>query len=111
MKKETYEDPLARERDLGGKRYVRRRTTGKVLSAEAVEPRNIKVQISIKLDADVLEHFKRRASRPGAAAYQTQINQALREAMQRDEEEFPGAALLRDERFVEALAERVKSHL
>jgi uncharacterized protein (DUF4415 family) len=30
------------------------------------------------LDADIVEHFKAQAARPDAAAYQTQINSALR---------------------------------
>jgi hypothetical protein len=79
-----------------------------VASAEALEPRNIKVQISIKLDADVLEYFKERARRQGAAPYQTQINQALRDAMDQDRGGFPGEALVRDDRFVDAIAERLK---
>ncbi len=50
-------DPLATRRDLTNKRFVRRREPGKVVPSEAMEPRNIKVHISIKLDADVLEYF------------------------------------------------------
>ena len=38
-----------------------------------------KLRINIMLDEDIIEHFKRLASRPNAAPYQTQINQALRE--------------------------------
>ena len=41
--------------------------------------RNVKVGIHIKLDADIIEFFKTRASEPNAAPYQTQINTALRE--------------------------------
>jgi len=44
--------------------------------------RNVKVAIHIKLDADIVEFFKARASEPDAAPYQTQINNALREAME-----------------------------
>ncbi len=104
-------DPLAKERDLTGKKIVRRRDVNKLLSAAAIEPRNIKVQISIKLDADVLEYFKERARRTGAAPYQTQINQILRDAMGQDRGEFPGEALVRDDRFVDAIAERIKRRL
>ena len=49
---------------------------------EAMEPKNIKVRISTYLDLDVLEFFKARASEPGAAPYQTQINAALRGIME-----------------------------
>jgi uncharacterized protein (DUF4415 family) len=104
-------DPLAKERDLSGTKVVRRRDVNKVVAPEALDPRNIKVQISIKLDADVLEHFKERARRPGAAPYQTQINQALRAAMDQDREGFPGEALVRDNRFIDAIAERLKQRL
>ena len=36
-----------------------------------------KIGIYIKLDRDILQFFKQRAKRPNAAAYQTQINNAL----------------------------------
>jgi uncharacterized protein (DUF4415 family) len=112
MKKASREmDPLASGRVLTARKFVRRRDAGKVVRAEAMEPHNIKVQISIKLDADVLEYFKARAGRPGASPYQTQINAALREAMERDRERFPGEALLRDDRFVSAITERIKARL
>jgi uncharacterized protein (DUF4415 family) len=104
-------DPLASERDLTGKKIVRRRDVGKVIPAEALEPRNIKVDVSIKLDSDILEYFKEQARKPGALPYQIQINQALREAMGRAGEEFPGEALTKDERFVAAIAERIRQSL
>jgi len=112
MNKENKEtDPLATERDLTGKTFVRRRDVDKVISSEAMEPRNIKVEVSIKLDADLVEYFKDRAKQPGAAAYQTQINQALREVMERAREGFPGESLVRDDRFVAAITERIKAQL
>src|SRR5262245_45430307 len=40
-----------------------------------------KVRINIMLDDDIIEYFKRRAALPNAAPYQTQINQALRDAI------------------------------
>src|SRR2546430_946565 len=43
--------------------------------------RNVKVAIHIKLDADIVDFFKARASEPNAAPYQTQINNALREVV------------------------------
>lgn len=101
-------DPLASARDLTGKKIVRRRDVGKVIPPEALEPRNIKVEVSIKLDGDIVEYFKEQARRPGALPYQGQINQALREAMDREGEEFPGEALTKDERFVAAIAERIR---
>lgn len=96
MKKENSDiDPLAKERDLAGKKMIRGRDAGKVVSPEALDPRNIKVQISIKLDADILEYFEERASKPGAPSYQTQINQALRETIER--ERVPGEPVSGDD--------------
>ncbi len=111
MKKNNAVDPLAKVRDFKGKKVVRRRDVNKVVPPEALKPRNIKVHISIKLDADVLDYFKGRARRPGAPPYQTQINQALRQVIDRDREGFPGEALLRDDRLLDAIAERVKQRL
>ena len=54
------------------------------LTREALDPHNIKVWISIRLDADILEFFKDRAGRRDAAGYETQINNALREFMERE---------------------------
>lgn len=104
-------DPLASERDLNGKKIVRRRDVGKVIPPEALDPRNIKVEVSIKLDGDIVEHFKEQARGPDALPYQILINQALRESMDRAGEEFPGEALTKDERFVAAIAERIRQNL
>lgn len=104
-------DPLVSERDLTGKKIVRRRDVGKVIPPQALDPRNIKVDVSIKLDGDIVEYFKKQSQMPGALPYQVQINQALREAMDREGEEFPGEALTKDERFVAAIAERIRQNL
>ena len=72
-----------------------------------------KVRISIHLDLDVLNYFKARAAQPNAAPYQTQINNSLREVMERSQ---PAAAkrrapqaetLLTDPQFIKAVAEQV----
>jgi len=42
-----------------------------------------KLRINIMLDEDIVEYFKRRAARPNAAPYQTQINQALRKVIEK----------------------------
>ena len=41
-----------------------------------------KVRVSIYLDEDVIKFFKRRADRPKAPPYQTQINSELRAVME-----------------------------
>ena len=40
-----------------------------------------RIRINITLDEDIVAHFKRRAARPHAPPYQTQINQALRKVI------------------------------
>ncbi|MFN7949419.1 MAG: BrnA antitoxin family protein [Blastocatellia bacterium] len=69
-----------------------------------------KARITIMLDGDVLEYFRARAAAPGAAPYQTQINQALREVM-------TGQAAAREtilpdiEELAERIAEKVAARL
>ena len=109
MKKESNDiDPLAKERDLTGKKIVRRRDANKVVPPEALEPRNIKVQVSIKLDADILEHFEELANRPGAQPYQAQINQALRGIVDRESDGTSGAVVASDDESPERLIEEIK---
>ena len=45
--------------------------------------RPVKQQITLRLDADVLAWFKKRV--PGGRGYQTEINRALRQHVQRSE--------------------------
>ena len=71
------------------------------------EPRNTKVRISILVDLDVLNFFKDKASKAGALAYQTQINQVLRAEME-GKELADANRLAQDDRFIRAVAKRVK---
>jgi uncharacterized protein (DUF4415 family) len=71
---------------------------------------NVKVAIHIKLDADVIEFFKARASEPNAAPYQTQINSALREFIEDRPAQAPehlveavAGRLLRDSTFIQSV--------
>jgi len=68
-----------------------------------------KVQVTVYLDAEVFNYFKERAAQPDAAPYETQINDALRDAMARGNGVNQQAALLDDEDFIRAVAERVKA--
>lgn len=70
-------------------------------------PRNTKVRISILLDLDVLNFFKDKASKAGALAYQTQINRILRAHME-GKESVDASKLVQDDRFIRAVAKRVK---
>ena len=75
--------------------------------AGETEPRNTKVRISILVDLDVLNFFKERASKAGALAYQTQMNQVLRAEME-GKESVAANTLAQDDRFIRAVAKRVK---
>jgi uncharacterized protein (DUF4415 family) len=73
-----------------------------------------KTRISILLDEDIIEHFKKRASTPNALPYQTQINNTLRAAMMDDrgvEVEDEGIALHKNPTFIKAVARSVKEQL
>jgi hypothetical protein len=73
-----------------------------------------KSRITLMLDADIVAYFKARADQPDPASVEAQINDALREVMRREQPGAPHesrAALLRDEEFIQAVAERVKARL
>jgi hypothetical protein len=83
----------------------------------AFDSKNIKVRITINVDSDVLNHFKERAKQPDAAPYQTQINNALRRAMDAETagSNVPSGAtgerLVRDKGFIKAVAKEVRKEL
>ena len=90
-----------------------------LLTPEQTILRNCKVRITMFIDADVLQHFKARAAEPNTTPYQTQINQALRELMERHTDRLATSAasdplsVFQDKRFIRKLNkhidERVKS--
>jgi uncharacterized protein (DUF4415 family) len=90
-----------------------RRTT-RVAKPDDILPSNIKVQVTLRLDLDVLEHFKKRAADLKAAPYQTQINAELRRVMERDlsdetiETEKTIKELTSNKEFIRAVAEQLK---
>jgi len=96
-----------------GRHTFRRVSPARVASQEDVRPRNVKVRVNIHLDLDIVNYFKARAARAHAAPYQTQINEELRGVMEGDEVQLKRAqmtaydALLKDENFINAIAERV----
>jgi len=71
--------------------------------------RHTKVRITIMLDLDVLDFFKKQAAKPGAQPYQTQINQALREYVSLGHSPLRDD-LLKDERFIARLSESVAKY-
>ncbi len=108
MKKGWTEDDIQKP----GK-YKFRRTT-RVAKPEDVLPSNIKVQVTLRVDLDVLEHFKKRAAPSNAAPYQTQINAELRKIMERDSSDETVEisknieTLTTNKDFIRAVAEQLK---
>jgi len=77
-----------------------------------LEPRNIRVNVSLPVALDVFNYFEQRAAELKADSYQTLMNDALREAMERAAKASPPpdySALLKDKRFIKAVAERVQA--
>ena len=50
-----------------------------------VKPDPNKVRITIRLDADIIDHFKSIVNKAGGGNYQTLINEALRDYMQQQD--------------------------
>jgi len=83
-----------------------------VMAPESREPRNIKVRTNIHLDLDVINFFKARAEKRGALPYQTQINAELRKIIEgRYSEDVNVEKLARNEKLIQALAERLRGVL
>jgi len=79
-----------------------------------LEPRNIRVNLSLPVALDVFKYFEQQAKELKADSYQTLMNDALREAMERATKASPPPApdysvLLKNKQFIKAVAERVKA--
>lgn len=79
MKRTNKEVETSERAKAHGLRRIKRRHTAR---PGEVKPADCKVRVTMYLDADVLEYFKRRAEAPNAAPYQTQINGELRRMME-----------------------------
>ena len=101
---------MKKEYDLK-KLKVKRR--GMLPALQADESASNKVRITISLDKDVVDYFKEEATHPGAFPYQTQINQALRQLIDKwhqskaNEIEEIKEGLLHDAAFIRKLAKEV----
>jgi uncharacterized protein (DUF4415 family) len=75
----------------------------------ATKLENCKVKISLYIDGDILEYFRKRAEPPHAAPYQTQINNELRRVMQNDSQDAASLEkdILNNEEFLRALKEKL----
>jgi len=114
MKNKEKGSSSSRGRKVEPEFAVRRETIRMILrrhraNLAETSPRNCKVRVTMYLDADIVEHFKARAARPDAAAYQTQINSALRSSLETDPVQIGYERLVEDDRFITAVARRLAS--
>jgi uncharacterized protein (DUF4415 family) len=92
-----------------GKHVFKRVSPDKVINRK-----DAKMRINICLDAEIVQHFRKRAENPNAAPYQTQINNELRAVMERDlaqektEIDATAKKLLENDDFLTALSEKLK---
>jgi uncharacterized protein (DUF4415 family) len=70
-----------------------------------------KIKISMFLDADILDYFQAHAESKNDLSYQKQINDALRAAIERDKNDSPYSALLKDEQFIGTLCKILEPRL
>ncbi|MCY7376881.1 MAG: BrnA antitoxin family protein [Pyrinomonadaceae bacterium] len=97
---EEYDEAMAKgwtDNDIlkPGKHIFRRRT-------RQINPRDAQIKTTVFIDGDILQHFRRRAEQPNAAEFQTQINQELRAAMERD--------LAEEENKLDEIAEKLANN-
>jgi uncharacterized protein (DUF4415 family) len=110
MTQKEYDKGLAKGWDaddmlsVGKHAFRRSRWAEKITNAK-------KVKVSIYLDSDVVEHFRRRAEQPNAAPYQTQINNELRKVMENGSSETAAVErdLLNDKKFLKALKKKLET--
>lgn len=79
--------------------------------AGATNLRNCKIKVSMYLDADILEYFRKRAEQPNAAPYQTQINNELRKVMENGSADtaIVERDILNDKKFLKALKKKLEA--
>lgn len=106
MTQEEYDEGLAKgwtEEEMlpvGTHKFRRSRWAEKLNNAK-------KVKVSIYLDGEVVEYFRKRAEQPNAAPYQTQINNELRKVMENGSAD-PKRELLNNKRFLKALKKKLE---
>lgn len=98
-------------------RHVFRRLSPERFAKWNSQPRKITVHVNLPLDYEVLEYFKKRAAETNAESLEKFINDTLRammEAETKDKAENESAGfekLVDDERFINAVAERVEKRI
>lgn len=114
VSQKDYERELAQGVDAGvalkpGKHVFRRGTFRDRHPGFDPAKAEVKIRVNMYLDRDIVAFFKERAAKANAAPYQTQINAALRSFVEgRIEESTEFSKLLRNEKFMDAIAERLR---
>jgi uncharacterized protein (DUF4415 family) len=69
-----------------------------------------RIKVSIYLEEEVIQYFRKRAESPDSAPYQTQINNELRKIMENDSRETESIEndILNNEEFLRALKEKLE---
>jgi len=70
-----------------------------------------RIKVSIYLEEEVIQYFRKRAESPDSAPYQTQINNELRKIMENDSRETESIEndILNNEEFLRALKEKLET--
>lgn len=109
MTQEEYDKGLAKGWDEDDMLPVGKHTFRRSRFAEKLKGK--KVKVSIYLDSDVVEYFRKRAEQPNAAPYQTQINSELRKVMDNDSLDTASVErdMLNDKKFLKALKKKLET--
>lgn len=85
------------------------RRRAKIATREEIHHSNTKVELQMKLDLDVLEHFQVQTENKEIAALQLLLNEKLRAVMESElKTKEVENRLLNDKNFIAALAEEIK---
>jgi len=109
MTQEEYDEGLAKGWDADDMLFVGKHTFRR--SRFINKRKDSKTKISLFIDSDILEYFRKRAEPPQAAPYQTQINNELRKIMETDVQENGSLEndILNNEEFLRALKEKLET--
>jgi uncharacterized protein (DUF4415 family) len=103
---------IAKELRLSPKARILEKHEMHRIRADALEPRNIKVRVTMYLDLDIVEFFKELSEK--GARYQTQINAVLREVMEKStsaESKNPASDLRHAQRLITEALRKISRSL
>ena len=109
MTQEEYDEGLAKGWDADDMLSVGKHTFRR--SRFINKRKDSKTKISLYIDNDILEYFRKRAELPEAVPYQTQINHELRKIIENDAQGKGNLEndILKNEEFLRALKENPKT--